>query len=183
MRRRGEEVRLECHRGSSDTTPIRLALNSHLGTDVQTFGFEDFPKNQRTVPGAERWPRWRERSARRHPPSRDRRPRRPPRPPRLPNPRAGSCTSWRPRGANCTPESQSRFADGWSNTRVHATGGAKAFRLDPPARLRYAETAVNRAEATRREMAIKKLRRADKLALIQDAMMLTHDSSMMIIWI
>jgi hypothetical protein len=47
--------------------------------------------------------------------------------------------------------------------------------LDPPARLRYAETAVNRAEATRREMAIKKLRRADKLALIQDAMMLTHD--------
>ena len=55
------------------------------------------------------------------------------------------------------------------------TGGAKAFRLDPPARLRYAETAVNRAEATRREMAIKKLRRVDKLALIQDAMMLTHD--------
>tara|TARA_B110000483_G_scaffold185712_1_gene219723 strand:- start:189 stop:485 length:297 start_codon:yes stop_codon:yes gene_type:complete len=49
--------------------------------------------------------------------------------------------------------------------------------LDPPARLRYAETAVNRAEATRREMAIKKLRRADKLALIQDAMMLTHDSA------
>ena len=41
--------------------------------------------------------------------------------------------------------------------------------------MRYAETAVNRAEATRREMAIKKLRRADKLALIQDAMMLTHD--------
>ena len=61
------------------------------------------------------------------------------------------------------------------------TGGAKAFRLDPPARLRYAETAVNRAEATRREMAIKKLRRADKLALIQDAMMLTHDREM-IIW-
>ena len=54
-------------------------------------------------------------------------------------------------------------------------GGAKAFRADPPARLRYAETAVNRAEATRREMAIKKLRRADKLALIQDAMMLTYD--------
>ena len=54
-------------------------------------------------------------------------------------------------------------------------GGAKAFRLDPPARLRYAETAVNRAEATRREMAIKKLRRADKLALIQDAMMITYD--------
>ena len=53
------------------------------------------------------------------------------------------------------------------------TGGAKAFRLDPPARLRYAETAVNRAEATRREMAIKKLRRADKLALIQSAML--HD--------
>ena len=56
-------------------------------------------------------------------------------------------------------------------------GGAKAFRADPPARLRYAETAVNRAEATRREMAIKKLRRVDKLALIQDAMMLTHDSA------
>lgn len=50
------------------------------------------------------------------------------------------------------------------------TGGAKAFRADPPARLRYAETAANRADATRREMALKRLARADKLALIQSAM-------------
>ena len=53
------------------------------------------------------------------------------------------------------------------------TGGAKAFRADPPARLRYAETAANRADATRREMALKRLARADKLALIQSAML--HD--------
>ena len=53
------------------------------------------------------------------------------------------------------------------------TGGAKAFRADPPARLRYAETAANRADATRREMALKRLARADKLALIQSAVL--HD--------
>ena len=53
------------------------------------------------------------------------------------------------------------------------TGGAKAFRADPPARLRYAETGANRADATRREMALKRLARADKLALIQSAML--HD--------
>ena len=53
------------------------------------------------------------------------------------------------------------------------TGGAKAFRADTPARLRYAETAANRADATRREMALKRLARADKLALIQSAML--HD--------
>lgn len=45
-------------------------------------------------------------------------------------------------------------------------GGAKALRGDPPVRLRYAETARDRSSATRREMAIKRLPRAEKLRLI-----------------
>ena len=50
------------------------------------------------------------------------------------------------------------------------TGGAKAFRADPPASLRSAATAAHCADATRREMALKRLARAGKLALIQSAM-------------
>lgn len=45
-------------------------------------------------------------------------------------------------------------------------GGAKSLRGDPPVRLRYAETAPDRSSATRREMAIKRLPRAEKLRLI-----------------
>jgi|TARA_B110000971_G_scaffold29854_1_gene26898 putative endonuclease len=46
-------------------------------------------------------------------------------------------------------------------------GGAKALRGDPPVRLRYAETAVDRSQATRREIAIKKMPRAKKLELVE----------------
>lgn len=51
----------------------------------------------------------------------------------------------------------------------HARGqgrGARFFRLAPPGRLRYLEAAADRSAAQRREAAIKRLRRAAKLALI-----------------
>lgn len=51
-----------------------------------------------------------------------------------------------------------------SGTRV---GGAKALRGDPPVRLRYAETAADRSEATKREMVIKRMPRAKKLELVE----------------
>ena len=46
-------------------------------------------------------------------------------------------------------------------------GGAKALRGDQPVRLRYAETAANRSEATKREMVIKRMPRAEKLELVE----------------
>ena len=51
-----------------------------------------------------------------------------------------------------------------SGTRV---GGAKALRGDPPVRLRYAETAADRSEATKREMVIKRMPRAKKIELVE----------------
>lgn len=48
----------------------------------------------------------------------------------------------------------------------HADGrGAKYFRGRPPKRLHYTEACADRAEASRREWAIKQLSRAAKLAL------------------
>lgn len=47
------------------------------------------------------------------------------------------------------------------------SGGAKALRGDPPVRLRYAETAADRSEATKREMVIKRMPRAEKLELVE----------------
>ena len=44
-------------------------------------------------------------------------------------------------------------------------GGAKALRGDPPVRLRYTEPADDRSGASRREAALKKLTRTQKLAL------------------
>jgi putative endonuclease len=51
--------------------------------------------------------------------------------------------------------------------REHNTGatGARYTRARRPVTLFYLETAADRAEASRREQAIKRLRRADKLAL------------------
>ena len=46
-------------------------------------------------------------------------------------------------------------------------GAAKALRGDPPVRLRYAETAADRSEATKREMTIKRMPRAKKLELVE----------------
>ena len=52
--------------------------------------------------------------------------------------------------------------------QTHLDGkGAKFFRTDPPAKIIYLETDYDRASATAREIAIKQLRRADKLRLIQ----------------
>ena len=84
----------------------------------------------------------------------------------------GWLVTWWREGASCTRASRSRSSEDGAHAGLR-TGGAKAFRADPPARLRYAETAANRADATRREMALKRLARADKLALIQSAML--HD--------
>ena len=55
----------------------------------------------------------------------------------------------------------------------HIKGGAKALRGDPPKRLRYAETAENRSAATRREIALKRLPRAEKMRLVAEAERLT----------
>ncbi len=55
----------------------------------------------------------------------------------------------------------------------HCEGGAKGarfFRGDPPQALVYTECAADRAEASKREAAIKKLSRSEKLTLIA-----THD--------
>ncbi len=54
--------------------------------------------------------------------------------------------------------------------REHSEGGTKGarfFRGDPPQALVYTETAADRAEASRREAAIKHLSRAEKLELIK----------------
>jgi putative endonuclease len=49
----------------------------------------------------------------------------------------------------------------------HATGlGAKYFRNRSPKELAYLETGHNRSSATKREMAIKKLSKAEKIAII-----------------
>ncbi len=49
----------------------------------------------------------------------------------------------------------------------HATGlGAKYFRSRSPKELAYLETGHNRSSATKREMAIKKLSKAEKTAII-----------------
>ncbi len=49
----------------------------------------------------------------------------------------------------------------------HATGlGAKYFRNRSPKELAYLETGHNRSSATKREMAIKKLSKAEKTAII-----------------
>lgn len=45
--------------------------------------------------------------------------------------------------------------------------GARWFRFSGPARLRYVEPAADRSSAQRREAAIKRLPRPDKLALIR----------------
>lgn len=47
--------------------------------------------------------------------------------------------------------------------------GARFFRGDPPEALVYSEAAADRAQASRREAAIKSLSRAEKLALINTA--------------
>ena len=48
-------------------------------------------------------------------------------------------------------------------------GGARSLRGDPPVRLRYAETAETRSAATKRETALKRLTRAEKLRLVDGA--------------
>ena len=48
-------------------------------------------------------------------------------------------------------------------------GGAKALRGDPPARLRYVERAADRAEASRREFELKRMRADEKRALLAAA--------------
>ena len=49
----------------------------------------------------------------------------------------------------------------------HTTGlGAKYFRNRSPKELAYLETGHNRSSATKREMAIKKLSKAEKIAII-----------------
>lgn len=53
--------------------------------------------------------------------------------------------------------------------RQHAgivKGGSRILRGDPPVRLRYAEPAENRSAASRREVALKRLPRAEKLRLL-----------------
>ena len=45
-------------------------------------------------------------------------------------------------------------------------GGARFFRLSPANRVVYCERGLDRREAARREAAIKKMRRRDKLALL-----------------
>lgn len=53
--------------------------------------------------------------------------------------------------------------------REHAGAGgrgARFFRSDPPVDMVFVEPAADRSAASRREAAIKKLRRADKLRLI-----------------
>jgi len=46
--------------------------------------------------------------------------------------------------------------------------GARFFRTSPPKRILYTETFENRSEATKRELAIKKLSREKKLKLISN---------------
>jgi len=46
--------------------------------------------------------------------------------------------------------------------------GARFFRTSPPKRILYTETFDNRSEATKRELAIKKLSREKKLKLISN---------------
>ena len=51
---------------------------------------------------------------------------------------------------------------------LHCTGkGAKYFRFKQPLRVVYAEDGFDRSSANKRECAIKKLRRNDKLSLIK----------------
>lgn len=47
-------------------------------------------------------------------------------------------------------------------------GGAKFFHSDAPARIVYSEAADDRSQATRREAAIKRLKRVQKLQLIAE---------------
>lgn len=62
-----------------------------------------------------------------------------------------------------TTDLERRFAQ-------HCDGsGAAFFRIDPPRRMVYTESADDRAAASRREAAIKALCKTDKLALIASA--------------
>ena len=45
--------------------------------------------------------------------------------------------------------------------------GAKFFRLDPPAALVFREACENRSEASKREAAIKKMKRSEKIQLLE----------------
>lgn len=45
-------------------------------------------------------------------------------------------------------------------------GGARFFHLSPPEKVLFRETHPNRSQATKRELEIKKMTRAEKLALI-----------------
>ncbi|MCQ8106312.1 GIY-YIG nuclease family protein [Methylomonas sp. SURF-2] len=61
----------------------------------------------------------------------------------------------------------------------HLNGkGAKFFRGRQPLNVAYRETNYSRADACRRESAIKKMRRAEKWALIQQNRLLLRDGVM-----
>lgn len=61
--------------------------------------------------------------------------------------------------------------DVYARYRQHQLGqGAKYFRGRNPQQLVYVETAHDRSSASKREMAIKRLRRQQKLALIDSSL-------------
>ncbi len=57
---------------------------------------------------------------------------------------------------------EKRFLEHASDPRK----GAKFFRSDPPSKIVYSELCANRSEASKREAAIKKMTRLQKLELI-----------------
>jgi len=65
-----------------------------------------------------------------------------------------------------TTDPERRFQEHLATYEGKGTKGAKFFRGHKPERLVYRETAENRSEASKREIAIKKLPRNKKLQLI-----------------
>ena len=63
-----------------------------------------------------------------------------------------------------TTDIERRFAE-----HCHSVKGAKFFRSDPAATVVYREACQDRSSASKRESAIKKMKRSDKLLLFKTA--------------